>query len=88
MKKDIKCFIMGHKLNKEGDCGHNYCDRCDKHEYYNYQSFYRTIPTTLMYIKHLWTTIKHRTFSKCDDCKKPSRIFGKWVGEHKDCLPF
>ena len=85
---NIKCFLFGHKISEESDCGYCYCERSNHHEYYNYKTFWLTIPTMLRGIKLRVKLFKEKVYENCDDCKKPLRRFGKWVGEHNNCLPF
>lgn len=79
MRKKITCFFIGHKLLPT-EQGFFYCDRCDAHEYYDYDTFYRTIPTLFIIVKN--------KFRRCSDCGKIDLIFGKSVSNHDDCLPF
>ena len=42
----------------------------------------------LMKLKFLLTRLKDILFVPCCDCGKPIKVFGLWVGNHQDCMPF
>ena len=40
--KILTCYIFGHKIAKYTDSGYLFCERCDKHEYYDDCEIYHT----------------------------------------------
>lgn len=83
--KQLKCFFKGHDLDPDyNDYGHLICKRCEMHEYYDHDRIWYTIPSIPQLIKSKFTPVVKR----CIDCNKVERIFGVYVGNHKECLPF
>lgn len=79
-KKEWVCFFTDHRGDDYG-----FCDRCGN-DYSEWTITLRMKWWGVHYkIKH-W--IQRNIYESCMSCGKTERIFGKEIGNHKDCLPF
>ncbi len=82
------CWLVGHEHNDTQNCvcGANSYD--DPYGFWKYgiiwqiKYFYWNIQD--YGIDRMWRS----NFQICSDCHKPELIFGKFVGNHNDCIPF
>jgi hypothetical protein len=54
VKRNIICWLFGHKISETTDRVYCICDRCGMHEYYDYDRFYNGIP-----FRRAWWWIKY-----------------------------
>ena len=85
------CWLVGHD-NEFNDSGYPVCS-CGSHSYWDTQNgWIWKWGGALGYIankpKHLWYLYVGRHFSICTQCGWFYIAFGKFVGKHKNCLPF
>jgi hypothetical protein len=85
------CWLLGHKAVCM-DSGYGVCS-CGAHQYWHWQRW--EWPGLLRWPDYqmwwLWQRLKwwyERNFVRCIDCGKWERVFGRRVGEHRECAPF
>lgn len=86
------CKFFGHRVESK-DSGYGICDRCGTHEYYDWETDWAGSGLIWYYLHklaELWKILRNKIFQRCPDCGKPEVIFGRFLGDHKDCdnLPF
>jgi len=86
------CWLIGHKDGGVRECGWAICE-CGIHEYYDHEKFYKPgllqIPAQfIVKQRDNFSWWFYQNFRKCSDCEKLDTLFGKDVGDHKNCIPF
>lgn len=57
---NVICWWIGHDIGKYNDSGYEVCQRCNKHEYYDYKTWDRGMPFHKLYrwIRHKLLLLK------------------------------
>jgi hypothetical protein len=80
------CYFIGCAANEQGFCN------CGKHEYYDQENWQTGILNIPGYnLNRVWNDFyeySRRYFRRCYDCHKLEVCFGKYVGNHDNCIPF
>lgn len=73
---NVICWWVGHKVGKINDSGYDVCERCEKHEYYDYKTWYKGQPLHKLYRKVRQIPINIKTWYRC---RFFTSSFGKWI---------